>query len=43
MLPGTLGTAKPNPKYLEMEERLAREMSRMKFDTEKQKVEIDRI
>jgi len=43
MLPGAQIQSRPDPKYLEMEEKLARQMSKMKFEGEKKKVEIGRI
>ena len=45
MISGTSmgGTAQPNPKYVDMEEKLAREMSKLKVDHDKQKVEVERI
>jgi hypothetical protein len=34
---------KSDPKYVEMEERLAREMAKMRLDSDRRKVEVDRI
>jgi hypothetical protein len=34
---------KENPQYVEMEERLAREMARMKLDSQKQKIDVSRV
>ena len=43
MFPGTGFEVKRDPKYLEMEEKLAREMSKLKFDTDTKRVEVERI
>ena len=43
MLSGTSMGKKSDPKYVEMEERLAREMARMKLDGDRKKVEVERI
>ena len=43
MLTGTGMQQKPDPKYVEMEERLAREMSKMRLTSEKTKIEVGRI
>ena len=40
---GMRSTAKPNPKYVDTEEKLAREMSKLKIDHGKKRVEIERI
>lgn len=42
-LHGTGMQPKPDPKYVAMEEKLAREMSKMKLSSDKQKIEIGRI
>ena len=34
---------KSDPKNVEMEERLAREMAKMKLDSDRRRVEVDRI
>lgn len=43
MLSGTGFGTKQSEKYVDMEERLAREMSKMKIDHDKKKIEVERI